>query len=76
MEWIDRKNGYPKLITKIIGNFAMFSVHLSISGNRSFGFGTSKDMNMTDAINYVIKNFSTLEECLIKELEECKKKLV
>ena len=74
MEWIDRKNGYPKLKTEIIGNYAMISIKLEISEGRSFGFGTGKDMNMTDAINYILLNF-TLDEGLEIELKKCRIKL-
>ena len=75
MEWIDRKNGYPKLKTKIIGNYAMMSVTLEISENESFGFGTEKDTNMTDAISYILRNVNSINDELRKELEECKTKL-
>lgn len=74
MEWIDRKNGYPKLKTGIIGNYAMMSIKLEISGGRSFGFGTGKDMSMTDAIDYILLNF-TLDEDLEAELKKCRIKL-
>lgn len=75
MEWIDRKNGYPKLKTGIIGNYAMMSISLEISESTSFGFGTGKDMNMTDAIGYILKNFNTLDDKLKNELKECQNKL-
>lgn len=74
MQWIDRKNGYPKLKTEIIGNYAMISIKLEISEERSFGFGIGKDMNITDAINYILLNF-TLDEDLEKELKKCRIKL-
>lgn len=75
MQWIDRDLGYPKLTTKIIGNFAMMSIKLEISKDRSFSFGSGRDMNMTDAIDYILSNFSTLEKELIDELKECRTKL-
>ena len=75
MQWIDRKNGYPKLKTEIIGNYAKISVTLEISKNHSLGFGATNDMNMKDAILYVLNNFKSLEKELEDELKECRKKL-
>lgn len=75
MQWINRGLGYPKLTTKIVGNFAMMSIKLEISKDRSFSFRNRRDMNMTDAINYILSNFSKLEKELIDELKECRKKL-
>lgn len=77
MEWIDRKNGYPKLKTEILGNYEMMSISLEISEVRSFGFRarTGKDMNMSDAIGYILNNFNTLDDKLKDELKECKNKL-